>query len=698
MEKKFEAQVGGRSFTFSTGKLATLASGSVVGRLGDTVVLATAVVSPNAKAGAEFFPLMVEFEEKMYASGKISGSRFIKREGRPSEEAILTARLIDRPIRPLFPKGFYNDVQIVITTLSADLSNDPDIVALNTASAALMQTGSPFQGPVAGIRVGRIDGELVANPTREQRNASDLDLVIAGTKDAVMMVEAGANEVPEDVMLAAIDFGHKAMQPLIEFQEQMVKELNIQPGDYQLIAPSEELKHQIASKLSGRLEEAIYHSEKMVRNAKLDELRQELFAEFVAEETPEVMVESIFDKVIGQELRKNIIEHDRRPDGRGLDDIRPLSMEVGLLPSTHGSALFTRGETQALSVVTLGSLDDEQLIDTMEQDTTKRYMHHYNFPPFATNEAKPMRSTGRREIGHGALAERALSPMIPNRTDFPYTIRVVSEILSSNGSSSMASVCGSTLSLMDTGVPIKKPVAGVAMGLITNGDQFKVLTDLAGIEDFNGDMDFKVAGSRDGITALQMDIKIAGITRPIFEQALAKAKQARMFLLDEMAKIIAAPRPEVSPRAPRVITVQIPVDKIGEIIGPGGKVINGIIDEAGGKSVTTISIEDDGQAFITSTKKEMAEQAAQTIRDMVREIKPGEKFTGRVTRVMDFGAFVEILPGREGMVHISQFRNERVENINDVVKEGDTLEVIVTEIDDRGRINLSHKAVLNKRQ
>jgi polyribonucleotide nucleotidyltransferase len=694
MEKKFETQFGDKTFKLETGKLAQLAQGSVVARMGDTVVLATAVVSPQSRDGADFFPLMVDFEERMYASGKISGSRFIKREGRPSDNAILTARLIDRPIRPLFPKGFYNDVQIVLTVLSADLINDPDVVAMNAASAALMQTGSPFEGPIGGVRVGRINGEFIANPTTEQKAESDLDLVIAGTKDAIMMVEAGANEVTEDVMVDAIEFGHQAMQSVIALQEQMVQELGIKDGGYKIVSSPEGLQEKVMNKVSGRLEDAIYHAEKTVRQTKISELRQELFEEFVAEEIPESLVEGAFDKAVSEELRKNIIEHDRRPDGRGLDDIRPLYMELGLLPSTHGSAVFTRGETQALSIVTLGSLDDEQLIDTMELDTTKRYMHHYNFPPYSVNEAKPMRSTGRREIGHGALAERALLPMIPDRVDFPYTIRVVSEIMSSNGSSSMASVCGSTLSLMETGVPIKKPIAGIAMGLITDGSTYKVLTDIAGIEDHNGDMDFKVAGSRDGITALQMDIKVSGIAKPVFKDALAKAKTARLFLLDEMAKIIAEPRAEVSPRAPRVITVQIPVDKIGEIIGPGGKVINGIIDEAGGKGVTNISIEEDGSVFITSAKKEMAEQAAQTVRDMVRVIKSGERFTGRVTRVMDFGAFVEILPGREGMVHISQFRNERVENINDVVKEGDTLEVIVSEIDDRGRINLSHKATL----
>ncbi len=694
--EQFTAQLGTAKLTLETGRLAGLANGSVTLRIGDTVVLATVVIAQTPRENIDFFPLMIDYEERFYASGKISGSRFIKREGRPSEDATLSARLIDRPLRPLFPKGFYNDIQVIITVLSADLVHDPDILAITAASAALMQAGAPFGGPVAGARVGLIDEQFVLNPTYEERIKSQLDLVVAGTGDAIMMVEAAASEVSEKKMVEAIEFAHAALQPAIALQHEMIKRLNVTNGDYAIATPPAELKTAIATRLGGKLAEAIYHPEKTIRNQKLDALRQAIWEEFISEENPEMVVADIFSKVVSEEFRRNILEHGKRPDGRQLTEIRPLQIEVGILPRPHGSALFTRGETQALSTVTLGSLDDEQMLDTMELDTTKRYMHHYNFPPYATGEVKPMRTTGRREIGHGALAERALLPMIPAREDFPYTIRVVSEILASNGSSSMASVCGSTLSLMDAGVPITKPVAGIAMGLITGEGKYKILTDIAGIEDFNGDMDFKVAGSRDGITALQMDIKVAGITKQIMSEALAQAKQAREFLLAEMGKVIAAPRPELSPFAPRVIVVKVPQDRIGEVIGPGGRVINEIIDRAGGKGVTNISIEEDGNAFITSTDPKLGEQAAQTIRDMMREVKPGEKFRGRVTRIMDFGAFVEVLPGREGLVHISQLANQRVERVTDVVKEGDMLDVVVTEIDNLGRINLSHKATLNK--
>jgi len=695
MSQQFTTQLGDSKLILETGKLAQLANGSVTLRLGDTVVLATAVVSPTPREGIDFFPLLIDFEEKFYATGKISGSRFVKREGRPSEDAVLSARLIDRPLRPLFPKGLYNDVQVVITVLSADLINDPDILGIIAASSAVMQTGVPFQGPVAGVRVGRANGQFIANPTYEQRQQSNFDLVVAGTQDAIMMVEAGANEIPEDVVLQAIEFGHQAIQPAIKLQQEMARALNVQPMAFVAPETPVDLKNQIIAKVQPRLQEAIYHPEKNVRTASLSQLRQEIWEQFVTEENPELVIADIFNKAINEEVRRNILVEGKRPDNRKLDEIRPLSIEVGLLPRPHGSALFTRGETQALTTTTLGSLDDEQLLDTMEFETTKRYMHHYNFPPYATSEVKPLRTAGRREIGHGALAERALLPVIPGREEFPYTIRVVSEILASNGSSSMASVCGSTLSLMDAGVPIRKPIAGIAMGLITDGANYKILTDIAGIEDFNGDMDFKVAGTRDGITALQMDIKVAGITVAIMKDALAQAKIGRFFLLDKMAEVIAEPRAELSPFAPRVIVVKIPQDRIGEIIGPGGRVINDIIDRAGGKRVTNINIEEDGTVFITSTDAKLGAQAADTVRNMVREVEVGERFTGRVTRLMDFGAFVEILPGKEGLVHISELANQRVNQVEDVVKVGDSLEVIVTEIDNLNRINLSHKAVLN---
>lgn len=696
MTQKFTASLGEHSLELEIGKLAQLASGSVTVRLGDTIVLATAVVAPQPRENIDFFPLMVEYEERMYAAGKISGSRFIKREGRPSEDAILSGRLIDRPLRPLFTKGFFNDVQVVVTILSADLVHDPDVLGITAASAAVMQTNAPFAGPVAGVRVGRVNGQFIANPTYEQREISDLDLVVAGTKEAIMMVEAGASEVSEEDMLSAIEFAHRAMQPAIDIQNEMISAL----GGKQTVEISQanhsDIKDKLLSSIGSRLGDALYASDKATRTAGLDALRQNLFEQFVTEEMPETVVADAFAHLVADEFRKNVLENDRRPDGRKLDEIRPITIEAGLLPRPHGSALFTRGETQALSIVTLGSLEDEQILDTMEQDTTKRYMHHYNFPPYSVNEAKPMRSTGRREIGHGALAERALLPVIPAREDFPYTIRVVSEILSSNGSSSMASVCGSTLSLMDAGVPIKKPVAGVAMGLVTDGSRYKVLTDISGIEDHEGDIDFKVAGTRDGITALQMDIKVAGIKTEILRDALAQAKLGRFFILDKIQSVLPAPRPELSTYAPRVITVQVPAGRIGEVIGPGGKVINEIIDNAGGKSVTSISIQDDGTTYITSTNATLAEQAAQTIRNMVREVTVGERFSGRVTRIMDFGAFVEVLPGKEGLVHISQLDTKRVEKVTDVVKVGDQLDVVVIEIDDLGRINLSHKALMDK--
>jgi len=697
--EKIETKVGDAELSLETGKLALLASGSVTVRLGDTVLLATAIVSDKLKEGVSYFPLLIDFEEKMYASGKISGSRFIKREGRASENATLTARLTDRPIRPLFTKGFYNDVQVVVTVLSADLVHDPDVLSIIGASAALLLAGAPFAGPIGAIRVGLIDGEFVVSPSYEQvETVSKLDLVLAGTKDKILMIEAGAKEVDETTFLQAIEFAHKSLQPTIEIQEKLVKLYPpVKHKEYTLLSPTKELLDEMSRFIGDQMKEAIYHKDKSQRNELLSELRNKVWEKFITEENRELVVADALGYLMEAELRKNILENDQRPDGRKLTEIRPLGCEVSILPRTHGSALFSRGETQSLTTVTLGSVADEQMIDTMDANTTKRYLHHYNFPPYATNEVKPMRGPGRREIGHGALAEKALIPMIPSKEEFPYTIRVVSEILGSNGSSSMAAVCGSTLSLMDAGVPLKKPVAGIAMGAIT-GDkgQIKILTDIAGIEDFNGDMDFKIAGTKDGITAVQLDMKIDGLSIEVLKQAMLQAKTARQEILQAINQCIATPRAEMSSYAPRVKMVKISPDKIRDVIGSGGKIINGIIDRAGGKNITEITIEEDGTVYVSSVNPQYADQAIEEVINLTREAEVGKLYDGRVTRIMDFGAFVEIFPGTEGLVHISQLDNTRVNKVTDIVKEGDSIQVVVTEIDSQGRINLSRKAALNK--
>ncbi|MFH1088600.1 MAG: polyribonucleotide nucleotidyltransferase [Patescibacteria group bacterium] len=696
--EQLTTKVGNATLTLSTGKLAKLASGSVAMQLGETVLLATAIISEKPKEGATYFPLLVDFEEKMYASGKISGSRFIKREGRASENATLTARLTDRPLRPLFPKGFYNDVQIVITVLSADLIHDPDTLSIIGASTALLMAGAPFAGPVGAVRVGLIDGAFIINPSYEDlEKSSQLDLIVAGTKDKVLMIEAGAHEIDEATFAKAIKFAHKALQPTIKIQEQLIQQLKVVPKEYTLSTPSVGLIEATKQIMQGKITDALYHSDKTKRNEALKFLQQEVVEKLTTDDILERTVIAAFEKILADELQKNILESDQRPDGRKLDEIRPIDCEVGILPRTHGSGLFTRGETQALTITTLGSVSDEQLIDTMGASTTKRYLHHYNFPPYATNEVRPMRGPGRREIGHGALAEKALSFMIPDKDSFPYTIRVVSEILSSNGSSSMAAVCGSTLSLLDAGVPIKKSVAGIAMGVITgqNG-KFKILTDIAGIEDFNGDMDFKVAGTKDGITAVQMDMKMLGLGFDVLEAALQQAYPARQQILEKIANCLSAPRKELSIYAPRVEIIKIHPDKIRDVIGPGGKIINGIIDRYGGKNVTEINIEDDGMIYVSSTNAEFAKQVIEEIKNLTREPEVGALYQGRVTRIMDFGAFVEIFPGTEGLVHISQLDNSRVDKVTDIVKEGDIIPVIVTEIDSQGRVNLSRKAALNR--
>lgn len=686
----FETEFCGRKLTIETGKIGFLADGAVIVRYGDTVVLGTAVMSNSRRAGIDFFPLMIDYEERMYASGKISGSRFIKREGRASEQATLTSRLIDRPIRPLFPKGFRNDVHGIATVLSADLVHSPDLIAMAAISTAMMLSGAPFEGPIAGVRVGLIDGKLVAYPSTEDMAKSELDLVVAGTKDAIMMVEAGANEVDEETMTKAIELAHQSIQPVIELQEKIVQELGVTPKEYELELPNHDAQVLLKDFLKDRLGQAIRHENQYLRHDAIKNLRREVIDTYGGEDSEFKggELEEAFEKVIDGEIRRAILEDKARPDGRDPEQIRPISSQVGLLPRTHGSGLFTRGTTQVLNVTTLASTSYAQILDTMEVDTTKRYMHHYNFPPYSTGEVRPMRSPGRREIGHGALAERALLPVIPPVEDFPYTIRTVSEVVASNGSSSMASVCGSTLSLMDAGVPIKKPVAGIAMGLVKGEDEYVVLSDIQGAEDFAGDMDFKVAGTDDGITALQMDIKVKGITAEIMAKALAQAKAGRAHIMSKMMEVIDAPRPEVAPHAPRISKLKIDPEQIREVIGKGGETINKIIDATG----VEIDIEDDGLVMIASTDGESAKEAIAWIERITARPEVGKIYNGKVVKIMDFGAFVEVLPGKDGLVHISQIADQRIENVTDVLHEGDEVAVKLMEIDGQGRLNLSMKA------
>lgn len=690
--KKFEMELGGRSLIIETGQLAGQANGSVLVRYGDTVVLVTATMSSEPREGIDFFPLIVDYEERMYAVGKIPGG-WGRREGRPSQSAILAARMIDRPLRPLFPDGFRNDVQVVSTVLSVDQDNAPDITAMIGASAALSISDIPFQGPIGGVRVGRVDGQFVINPTAEQSAVSDLSLTVAGTKDAILMVEAGANELPEEVMLDGIMFGHSAIRDIVALQERMMADCGKPKVEVTLAEPDPEVDRWVRNLATARLKLAIQEIEKQARQDALDQVKEEIAAEFLDEYGEEEFVakasdiSAVLDNVIKEEVRHLIAVEKKRPDGRKLDEIRPISAEVGLLPRAHGSAVFTRGQTQVLTVCTLGVKSDEQLLDDLGDEDRKRYIHHYNFPPFSVGEVRPMRGPGRREIGHGALAERALLPVVPPEEDFPYTIRLVSEVLSSNGSTSQASVCGSTLALMDAGVPIRKPVAGIAMGLIKYDEEFVILTDIQGLEDHLGDMDFKVAGTRDGVTALQMDIKISGVSKEILQKALEQARVGRLFILDKMAEAIAEPRENLSPYAPRIITLSIPVDKIRDVIGPGGKTIRKIIDKTG----VTIDIDDSGQVYIASVDEAAGEEAKGMVESLVRDVEVGSTYLGKVKRIVDFGAFVEILPGKEGLVHISKLSNHRVGKVEDVVSVGDDLLVKVIEIDRQGRINLSHK-------
>ena len=690
MVQVFEREIGGRTLSMETGKLAQLAKGSVTLRYGDSVILVTAVASDHPREGIDFLPLTIDYEERLYAAGKIPGS-FFRREGRPTQEAILAMRLADRPLRPLFPKGLRNDVQVVTTVLSADRENDPDILGIIGASTAVCISDVPFDGPVSACRIGYVNEDLVVNPTFQQLEDSSLDLVVAGTKDAVMMVEAGANEVSEQLLLQALKLGQIVNGEVNSLQEEVIQavgrpKFSIPPKE----GISADLDAAVASATSGRLDDVLFGpGPKDQRESGLDALQAEVVEKLAAEYPREAVTEA-FQARVKSEVRNGILQKGLRPDGRSLNEVRPISSEVGVLPRTHGSGLFTRGQTQVLTVTTLGSMRQEQRLDTIGVEESKRYMHHYNFPPFSVGEARRMGGPGRREIGHGALAERALLPVIPSEEEFSYTIRLVSEVLSSNGSTSMASVCGSTLSLMDAGVPIKSPVAGVAMGLVKGeGDQFAILTDIQGMEDALGDMDFKVAGTAKGATALQMDIKVKGITFEIMEKALNQALESRLFILDKMMQTIADPRPELSKYAPRITRITISTDKIGAIIGPGGKTIRAIAEE----SKATIDVEDDGTVLIGSVTEEGAKKAVELVEGLTKDVEVGEKYTGKVTRIMGFGAFVEILPGKEGLVHISELSDQRVGRVEDVVNIGDEVMVMVTEIDRMGRVNLSRRAV-----
>ncbi|WP_152392516.1 polyribonucleotide nucleotidyltransferase [Paenibacillus guangzhouensis] len=696
MEKRIEMQLGGRTLILETGVLAKQANAAVKVQYGDTVVLCTVTASSEPK-DLDFFPLTVNYEERLYAVGKIPGG-FIKREGRPSEKAILASRLTDRPIRPLFPDGFRNDVQIVNLVMSVDQDCSPEIAAMIGTSASLSISDVPFNGPIGGVVVGRIDGQFVINPTVAQEEKSDLYLVVAGTKDAIMMVEAEANEVPEEVMLEAIMFGHDAIREIVAVIEQFTEQAGKPKMEVKLHAVNTSVNEEVRAFAQARLVEAVKIAEKHARQDAIDSISAEAIAHFEQQyiEQDELLddVKEILHDIVKEEVRR-LITHDKvRPDGRKLDEIRPISCDINLLPRTHGSGLFTRGQTQALSICTLGALGDVQILDGIGLEETKRFMHHYNFPPFSVGEARPLRPPGRREIGHGALGERALMKVIPSEVDFPYTIRLVSEVLESNGSTSQASICASTLAMMDAGVPIKAPVAGIAMGLIKDGEHVSILSDIQGMEDHLGDMDFKVAGTAEGVTAIQMDIKIDGIDRQILANALTQAKEGRMHILSKMLEVINQPKESLSPYAPKILTMQINPDKIRDVIGAGGKIINKIIEETGVK----IDIEQDGRVFIASSNQEMNEKARSIIEGIVREVVVGEIYLGTVKRVEKFGAFVEILPGKEGLVHISQLSTERVAKVEDVVAVGDSITVKVTEIDQQGRVNLSRKAVLVAQQ
>jgi polyribonucleotide nucleotidyltransferase len=692
MAHRVTADIGGLEFSIEMGRIAKQADGAAFVSYGDTVVMVAACAANKAKEGQDFFPLTVDYRENTYAAGKIPGG-FFKREGRPTEKEILTSRLIDRPLRPLFPEGFSNETQIIALVLSADKENDPDVMGITGASAAAYCSAIPFYNPIGAVRVGYMNGQFVVNPPISKLKDSSLNLTVAGTEDAIVMVEAGANEISEEMMVEALDFAHGIIRKLIGLQKDLYQK--IQPVKREFVksvldaAEVERIEREFSSKIA----DALHVKGKLESYAQLDAVKNEIVSSVPEDEAERrAQAAKIYDHVMEKIFRKEMLEEKRRPDGRQFNEIRPISAEVSFLPRTHGSALFTRGETQALVTATLGTADDEQRMDTLEGESFKRFMLHYNFPPFSVGEVKPLRGPGRREIGHGALAERSILPIMPTEEAFPYTVRVVSDIMESNGSSSMATVCGGVLALMDAGVPIKAPVAGVAMGLVKEGDNYVILTDIAGAEDHYGDMDFKVSGTEKGITGLQMDIKMCGIDKKIMAEALAQAKQGRLHILQKMSECLQNVRQEISPYAPRIITIQIPKDKIGGVIGTGGKVIRGIIEQTGVK----IDIEDDGKVNIASTDTDSAQRAIRMIEDLVMEAEVGKTYLGTVTRLVDFGAFVEIFPGTEGLLHISEVADFRVQDINSELKVGDQIPVKVISIEPPNKIRLSRKAVLRE--
>jgi polyribonucleotide nucleotidyltransferase len=695
MVERLEMDVAGRQLSIESGRVAKQADGAVLVQMADTVVLVTAVTAKAPRAGVDFLPLTVDYQERAYAAGKIPGG-FFKREGRPAEREILSSRLIDRPLRPLFPKRFYHETQVIASVLSADQSNATDFLGIIGASAALSISSSPFQGPVAGIRIGRVDGRFVVAPTLAELEQSTLNVVVAGTRDAVMMVEGEASELPEDVMLEAIMLAHAEIKKIIALQDELVKRV----GKPKLSVPKAEADPAVVAvvdrEATGPIREALLIPNKTERSARMAAILADVLARLGSQEAPEKNREimEVFHDLERNQMRRMILDKGVRADGRGPTGIRPITCEIGVLPRTHGSALFTRGETQSLAVVTLGTSDDEQRIDALEGESKKSFMLHYNFPPFSVGETRPMRGPGRREIGHGALAERALKPVIPTKEKFPYTLRIVSDILESNGSSSMATVCGGTLALMDAGVPISAPVGGIAMGLIKEGNDVEIISDILGVEDHLGDMDFKVTGTRTGVTALQMDIKIQGIDRSIMEKALAQAKLGRLHILDKMAEAIAEPRGSLSTHAPRILMMKVKPDKVREVIGPGGKVIRGIIALTGVK----IDVEDDGTIAIASSDEAAARKAIEMIKQITEDVEIGKLYMGKVTRIMEFGAIVEIGPGVDGLVHISQLAPHRVKAVTDEVKEGDEILVKVLEVDRQGKIRLSRKEAMGAAQ